>query len=88
MKHLNKSKTTYKNKLEYLVEVEKVEDRIFLNGKMDFNKTDAKEIIPVLSFALIGLLEDKDKFEIPQKDSVFYYQLIEKLHKVATKQFF
>lgn len=81
-------KKIFKNNIEYNVEVQQIEDRIYLNGKMDFNKTDAKEIIPVLSFALIGLLEDKEKFTIPSKDEIFYYQLIEKLHKVATKQFF
>jgi hypothetical protein len=54
---------------------------------MKFKKTNSKELIPVLAFALINLLEDSNKFQIPAKDEIFYFTLIEKLHKVATKQF-
>lgn len=73
------------NQISYDLEVKEDQDRIFLNGEMKFKKTDVKEIIPVLSFALINLLEDDSKFKIPVDEEVFYFQIIEKLHKLATK---
>jgi hypothetical protein len=77
----------YKNQITYNLEVKEDLDRVFLNGEMNFKETNSKEIIPVLAFALINLLEDSKKFQIPVKEEVFYFTLIEKLHKVATKQF-
>ena len=77
----------YKNQITYNLEVKEEGDRVFLNGEMKFQKTDSKELIPVLAFALINLLEDSNKFQIPAKEEIFYFTLIEKLHKVATKQF-